>query len=98
MESSLFGGPYKTQTKKRWEWRENYSQRYSWGLGCNIVRRAVRNRVIDGKCNSAIGVGFRPIELEDTIAKERQEEVMDVLWEEEFCETNDVQFIDSSPD
>ena len=41
---------------------------------------------------------MRSIKPEETIARERHQLVRDILWEEGFCETDDVRFIGGGVD
>ena len=80
MQSSLFGGWYNRQTNKRWKWRAKLKSYIFLKVGsCKISTQTVRNGVIDVKCNTATRMGFKPMKLEETIARERLDGVRDVL-------------------
>ena len=46
--------------------------------------QTVGNGVLDINCNVATGTGFRPVEPEKTIPRERYRGTRDILWEEGF--------------
>ena len=52
---------------------------------CENSKCTVRNGVLDLPCYSASRKGFMLNKPEETIHRERQEGVRDVLWEEGFC-------------
>ena len=68
------------------------------GVGrCKVSTRAVGNRDIDAKCNSATGARFRPIKSEERVTRKRHSRVGDVPCKERFCLT-DVWFFEGGLD